>query len=157
MKRMMALAIVLFFASNSIALEYAANFSIKTGDASLDLALTNINKQSGTKDGALAVRLEIEKEYSVPKADISFLLKNKYSLAEIYYMALLSRMTKKNIRKVAALKGKGIGWGALAKEMGVKPSTLNKFRVQIKKQQKTKTVVSGNPKPTSKVKAKGKK
>lgn len=153
MRKIVALMIVLFFVSSSLALEFVANFSIKTGDASLDLALTNINKQAKSKDGALAIKVELQKDYSIAKADIAYLLKKKYCLAEIYYLALFAKWTKKPIRRIAAFKSKGIGWGVMAKKLKIKPSDLNKLRVSIK-QKKAKAAASAKKKVTIKAKTK---
>lgn len=155
MKKILALMMVLFFVSGSLALEFAANFSIKSGDASLDLALTNINKQAKSKDGALAIKVELQKDFSIAKVDIAYLLKKKYSLAEIYYLALFSKRTGKSIRKIAAFKSRGIGWGTMAKKLKIKPNDLNKLRVSIK-QKKAKAVVSSKKKVAVKVKSKKK-
>jgi hypothetical protein len=156
MKKIIAFVIVVFLVSGALALEFAANFSIKTGDVSLDLALTNVNKQAKSKDGALAIKVELQKDFSIVKADIAYLLKKKYSLAEIYYLALFSKRTGKSIRRIAAFKSRGIGWGTMAKKLKIKPSDLNKLRVSIK-QKKAKAVVKAKAKKKVAVKAKTKK
>ncbi len=50
----------------------------------------------------------------------------------------MSKRSGKQIKELVALRNKGVGWGVLAREAGVKPSDLNKLRVRIAKKGKIK-------------------
>lgn len=138
MKKVLALFAVLLFASTCLAAEWSANLKIQTGDANLDLSLKNINRRAATPAGAIEVRREITQQFILPEKEIQFLNKKGYCLAEIYYLSLLAKKSGKPASSVAALHSKGIGWGVLAKKLGVKPNELNKLIVKEKKAEKAK-------------------
>jgi len=138
MKKTLAIFIALCFCLTAVgfALDYSADFRIKTGDADLDLRLTNVNAQSSTPGGALEVRKELTRDYGLTQKELDFLSKQGYKLAEIQYLALLARQSGKPVNQVAALHSKGIGWGVLAKKLGVQPSALRKLVIRSKKAEK---------------------
>lgn len=104
---------------------------IKTGNGELDKALDELKKKSGTPEGAADLESEIKK-YVSPQ-NFRFLKSNGFHLVEIYYMSLLSKQSGKNIRNIAAMRNKGVGWGVIAKNLNIQPAALNKFRVTTKK------------------------
>jgi hypothetical protein len=108
----------------------------RTGNKDLDHALLDIHTRALTADGRIAVRSEIKLHFSILDNQIDFLSRRGHTLAEVYYLALLAKRSGKKINDVAALHSKGVGWGVLAKRLGVRPSDLNKLRVQIKKNRK---------------------
>jgi hypothetical protein len=133
---LLSVSIVLALSAVSYAVDFKANLSIKTGDASLDLHLRDINNRASTATGADEVRSDLRTNFSLADREILFLSRKGYTLAEISYLALLAKQTGKKINDVAAIHSQGIGWGVLAKRLGVHPSDLNKLRVQQKKQEK---------------------
>jgi len=135
MKRYLVLVVFLVLASACLAADFSANLSIKTGDASLDLSLRNINAKASTPAGAGEVKTELRQNFSISDRELIFLSKRGYTLAEIYYLVLLAKQTGKKVNDVAALHSRGVGWGVLAKRLGVRPSDLNKLRVQHMKQE----------------------
>ena len=160
MRKCLFLVSVLLFATACLAAEFSASLSIKTGDASLDLALSNINKQAATLGGPAEIKAELRQTWMLSDKEIVFLSKRGYTLAEIYYMAILAKKTGKNISDIMALHSKGVGWGVLAKRLGVRPSDLNKLRVEMKKQKKAVVKEKAQLKihvPAGGVKEKGKK
>ena len=134
MKKSLVMAFLLFFASACLAADFSANLKFNTGDTQLDLLLNNINSKASTPAGANTAKTELRKKYSVSERELNFLSKKGYTLAEIQYLALLAKQSGKPINHVAALHSKGIGWGVLAKRLGVQPSALRKLMVQEKKQ-----------------------
>lgn len=136
MRKYLVLVLVFLFATACVAADFSASFSSRTGDVSLDMALRDINIKAKTPAGAGEVKIELRQNLSLSDREIVFLSKRGYTLAEIYYLALLAKKTGKKVNDVAALHSRGVGWGVLAKRLGVRPSDLNKLRVQQKKQEK---------------------
>ena len=156
MKKRLIIIILLFFTSACLAADFSANLKIKTGDAQLDMHLANINSKASTPTGANKVKTELREKYSVSERELNFLSKKGYTLAEIQYLALLAKQRGKPINDVAALHSKGIGWGVMAKRLGVKPSALRKLIVQEKKAEKKMIKGEGKEKLMTKERAKEK-
>ena len=135
MKKIFVFLLLLLFASTCWAAGRAPQVKIKTGDSSLDMALHDIDQRASTTDGANLVMNERGLHFSLGKDQIDVLQKKGHSFSEIYYMALMSKQSGKNINDVAALRSQGLGWGVVAKRVGVHPSDLNKLRVRLKKEQ----------------------
>ena len=138
MKKGLLLLVLLAFTSASFAAEFSAKLNVKTGDSNLDLSLSNINTQARTSDGAKQVRADIRQNYSLSDREINFLSKQGYTLAEITYLASLAKAGGKTVTSVAALRSQGVGWGVLAKRLGVRPDALRKLIVREKKAGKIK-------------------
>ena len=136
MKIYLVILSVLFFGSACFAADFSAALRVKTGDAQMDLHLNNVNSKASTPTGATQVRTELRDNYSVSEKEIRFLNKQGYTLAEIQYLALLARQSGKPINKVAAVHSKGVGWGVMAKRLGVRPDALRKQIVAEKKIEK---------------------
>jgi hypothetical protein len=139
MKKLLLLCVSLFLVLSAagFALDFSADVSFKTGDNSLDLHFSNVNKMSKTPAGAIEVRRDLRENLLLSDKQITFLSRKGYTLAEISYIALLARKTNMNINDIVVLqKSKGVGWGLLAKRLGVRPSDLNKLRVREKKREK---------------------
>src|SRR3989338_4117329 len=134
MKKVLLVVSLFLFGSTCWADNYSANFKIQTGDAALDLHLSNVNAKAATPAGANEVKSELQANYSVSEKQISFLAKQGYTLAEIQHLALLAKQSGKTIDQVAALHGKGVGCGLLAKRLGIQPSALRKLIVAQKKE-----------------------
>ena len=136
MKKFLSMIILLLFASTCLAADFSAKLNINTGNAELDLHLSNVNDRAATRAGAAEIRANLKERYSVTERELAFLGKKGYTLAEIQYLALLARKSGKNINDVAAMHSRGIGWGVLAKRLGVHPGDLNKLIVKQKKAEK---------------------
>lgn len=136
MKKWFIFIVLLAFASTCLATEFSANLRIRTGDSALDMHLSNVNSKASTPAGASEVKVELREKYSVSERELNFLSKKGYTLAEIQYLALLAKQSGKSVNDVAALHSKGIGWGVLAKRLGVQPSALRKLIVKEKKAEK---------------------
>jgi hypothetical protein len=149
MKKILVFLLLLLLAATCWAAGTAPRVKIKTGDASLDMALHDIDKRASTKDGAKLVINDIGLHFSLGKNQIDILHRKGFSLAEIYYMALISKQSGKNINDIAALRSQGLGWGVVAKRIGVHPSELNKLRVRLKKEQQEREKIKTKAKNTS--------
>lgn len=107
--------------------------SLKTGDADLDLHLRSTNERASTPAGMAETHNYLTQNYSLQEKEINFLHKRGYTIGEIEYLALLAKQSGKSVNSVAALHSKGVGWGVLAKRLGVQPSALRKLIVSRKK------------------------
>jgi hypothetical protein len=134
MKKILVLLLVLSFASVCFAMGETPQSKVKTGDRDLDKALMAVEKKARTPEGAKEVRSELTERYRIKEGDIQFLRKSGYTLGEVYYCGMLSRYSGRGIREIAALHGKGVGWGVMAKRVGAKPAEINKMRMRIRKE-----------------------
>ncbi len=150
MKVLFVFLMLMVFAFSVQAADFSAKLNIKTGDSQLDLHLSNVNSKASTPAGAAMVRTELKGSYKVSDRELSFLSKKGYTLAEIQYLALIAKQSGKPINDVAALHSKGIGWGVLAKRLGVRPDALRKQIVAAKKIEKSTTRKSVMPLQTEK-------
>jgi hypothetical protein len=133
MKKFIVLLVLLAFTSICFASESGKNIPIKTGDDAVDQSLDDINSRIKTSSGAIEVKKEIKEKLSVTDREINFLNKQGYTLAQIYYLASLAKASGKKVNDVAAMHSKGVGWGVLARRLGVRPDALRKLIVQEKK------------------------
>lgn len=124
--------------------------TIHTGLTVLDVALNEFNVRSQTVDGTRAVINEISTSFNLTNAYINMLHQQGYSYDQIYYLGLLSKQSGLTVDELVKKKSKGIGWGELAHSLGIHPSELNKARVALKKEEKTKKDNPGKGKGNSK-------
>ncbi|MFH1683347.1 MAG: hypothetical protein ABIA67_00545 [Candidatus Margulisiibacteriota bacterium] len=67
---------------------------------------------------------------------IDHLRKRGYNMDDVFYLSGLAKESGKDVNTVAAMHAKGMGWGVLAKKIGVPPNDLNRLRVKLKNIQK---------------------
>lgn len=75
-------------------------------------------------------------EYGITQKQVDHLFKRGYTMDDVFYLSLLAKESNKDVNTVAALHAKGVGWGVLAKKLGVHPKVLNRFRVKLNKTKK---------------------
>ncbi len=157
-KTFILLALLLFLVSTAFAMGTApqVDVKIKTGDKVLDRALMDIDALIAKPAGVEEIMGILSRNFSVTKKEINSLRKRGYTLTEIYYLSLLAKQSKKNINSVAALRAKGVGWGVMAKKLGVRPADLNKTRVRLHKKTLSPKAKSAKPAKAGKGKKKEK-
>jgi hypothetical protein len=95
-----------------------------TGDAGLDAALNKV-KDDGSSDW-LKFKKETSTTYKVPEEKIETLSKEKGMNAGDIFMAMeVSKQSKKPVDEVITVyeANKAKGWGAISKELGIKPGS----------------------------------
>ncbi len=108
----------------SLAVSYNfAQISFNTGDKELEVELNLFNTEA--KKDLAKFKENTAKEYSLSKETIQSLLDKKMQPAEILLSIRISLITKKPVVDVVKCyeKNKSKGWGAIAKEMGIKPGS----------------------------------
>lgn len=110
----------------ALAADIDASLSIDTGDAELNIELNNIDAIAADPKGAEEIRAEIVKDFGLSRGEILKLEKKGYRLAQIEYLAMLAKVSRKTTAQIIAMHNQGIGWGALAHKLGVHPSALKK-------------------------------
>lgn len=129
---------------------------IRTGVSALDIVLNEFSAVNPQTKQATSIIYEITSSYNLSQAIVQNLLNKGFNLGEIYYIALLHQSTGKSITEILRMKTlldqqsgqvagshPGRGWGVLAHQLGVHPSTLNKNRVAAKKKHAQKKSFSG--------------
>lgn len=123
----------------------AQNFSLsaKSGDIELDASLNDINTKAKADLPSFKKDLSIEFNIGVPK--IEKMLSAQISPADIFMVCQVAVLTKKEPDLVLASFNthKNKGWGAIAKEMGIKPGSAEfhalKGKAKNKKEKKDKS------------------
>ena len=127
------LFVLLFLATASGAVDNKADLNIKTGDTELDLHLKSTNEKAATPAGMAETHKYLSDNYSLVGKEIEFLHKQGYTMGEIEYLAMLAKQSGQSVNRVAALHSQGVGWGVLAKRLGVRPSALRQLIVKNQK------------------------
>lgn len=89
----------------------------------LDTFLDNVNVQAaGDRHGAVA---SIGSHFGVPYSDVELLMGTTGSLADAFMVLQFGRWTGLSRDRIMGVYGsrKGQGWGAMAKELGIKPGS----------------------------------
>jgi hypothetical protein len=116
----LVLALVLLLGQNALAGGYAA----KTGDSGFDMYLSDLNVSARTDIGGFKSRLSLQ--YGVPEARIGVMLnKHKMAPADVYMAIRISSIAGISVDVVMGQyrANRGNGWGAIAKNLGIKPGS----------------------------------
>jgi len=91
--------------------------------ADLDGFLQKLNVQAKADLGKYSVQLAAQ--FGVPQAQVTAIIRRVDSPADAFMCLQLGQMTKKDPERVVQTYqgNKGKGWGAIAKEMGIKPGS----------------------------------
>ena len=91
--------------------------------ADLDGFLQKLNVQAKADMGKYSVQLAAQ--FGVPQAQVTAIIKKVDSPADAFMCLQLGRMSKKDPESVVQTYqgNKGRGWGAIAKELGIKPGS----------------------------------
>lgn len=114
-----------------------AQISFKTGNVELDSDLQSINAKA--KLDIAGFKIDINKSYNLPIPKIDELLKIMEP-AEIILANDISDVAKKPLDEVVSSykTNKDKGWGAIAKDMGIKPGSPEFHALKGKTKEKTK-------------------
>lgn len=118
--------LVLFVLIIAGMVSYAAtlSFSANTGDAELDVTLSDINVEAKADIGGFSAELSISS--GVSEKEISTMITvEKMEPADVYFAVEMAKVQNIPVEKVVTVykKNKGKGWGAVAKELGIKPGS----------------------------------
>jgi hypothetical protein len=122
----------------------AQNFSLsaKSGDSELDVSLNDMNVKAKADLSVFKKDLSLEFNYGEEKIDK--MLQAQLSPADVYMTLQVADLVKKEPEVVlnSYQKNKDKGWGAIAKEMGIKPGSAEfhalKGKAKNKKEKKEK-------------------
>jgi hypothetical protein len=91
--------------------------------ADLDGLIQNLNVQAKVDMGKYSVQLATQ--FGVPQAQVTAIIRKVDSPADAFLCLQLGRMTNKDPERVLQTyqNHKGKGWGAIAKELGIKPGS----------------------------------
>jgi hypothetical protein len=102
----------------------AQTFVLATGDSSLDITLGSLNVEASTDVGTFTA--ELSTSYQVPRVQIqSWITVERLQPAEVYMVLELSRIARTTPTVVIASyrKHRGKGWGAVARDLGIRPGS----------------------------------
>ena len=97
--------------------------SFGLGDAALEASLNDIG--ASAKVDMAGFQAEISLTWGQPVSGVQLALSQGLQPAEVYFAAALANISGKPLTTVVELykKDKAKGWGALAKELGIKPGS----------------------------------
>lgn len=127
--------------------------SFRTGDTELDASLKIVNTD-GNKDLS-AFKLNLTQTFNVPMPKVEAAFRVGMGPADALMAFQISNITRRPIEDVITVykKSKSKGWGAMAKEMGIKPGSAEFHALKGKVKEKSK----GNGKSKDKAPASDKK
>jgi hypothetical protein len=104
-----------------VATAFAQHYN--TGSTEFDASLQTINTNANSDLSAF--KLNISKTYGTPISQVESMFSISMTAGDIYIAFELGRIVKRPIQEVITVyqKHKGKGWGAIAKEMGIKPGS----------------------------------
>ena len=122
MKKIILFAAVLLLFSGSVAM--AKGYKGMTGDAELNVMLGDLNLHArGDTENFIT---ELGASYGVPEGEISVLFsKHNMEPADVYMAVRLANMTGHPVGHIAGMHHSGQGWGAIAKNLGIKPGSAD--------------------------------
>lgn len=131
MKKIIFLALIL---SSGIALGQ----DYRSGDTELDASLKIVNSDAN-KDLA-SFKLSLTKTFSVPMPKVEACFKVGMTAGDAFMAFQISNITRKPIENVITVytTNKSKGWGAMAKELGIKPGSAEFHALKGKAKDKSK-------------------
>ena len=93
-----------------------------TGDAEMDNYLAEINDKAETDYDSF--RDELSENSNITAEEIDrYVQEENMKPADVYYASVLSSATDRPVSEVVELYSEKKGWGAVAKELGIKPGS----------------------------------
>ena len=148
--------IILFaFLMSSFTFAQSFSLSFSTGDVDIDAHLSEVNNYAKVEYNSYKSDLSVQFGISEKEID-RYIYTEKISPGDLYFACALSSVSGKKVGDVIALSKKKKGWGAAAKELGIKPGSDEFHRLKSKS---TGSIgkVKGNYYDNKKGKSKGKK
>jgi len=104
--------------------DYAYDYAPRSGDPTLDAVLTTINELFGDEPDYYVE--QIVHETRAPQRYVrEYIVERDYAPADVYMIGELSQLSGRSFTDVASTfdANRGRGWGAMAKELGIKPGS----------------------------------
>jgi hypothetical protein len=101
----------------------AQTLSFGLGDAALETSLNDIG--ASAKIDLPGFTAEVSLQWGLPQAQVQTILSQGLAPAEVYLAAALASISGKPVAVVvdSYKKNKAKGWGAIAKDLGIKPGS----------------------------------
>ena len=149
---------LLFFCSFLLTITLSAQeikYNAKTGDVEMDGFLKELNTEA-LKDINTFTN-NVATKFNILKADVDKLLKDLQP-GDVYMSAQVATIIGKPVTEVSTTyqKNKGKGWGAIAKEMGIKPGSPEFHKLKKSMKKNGKDSEAGESSDDGKGKGKGK-
>lgn len=127
-----------------IAFNTVASAQFKTGDTMFDKALVVL--QEDAKKDPVVFTKDMSTTYNVPEAKVTEMSKSGMNAGDIYMALETSKVTKKPIDDVVVVykANKEKGWGAIAKELGIKPGSAEFKALKSNTETKNKNTAAKN-------------
>ena len=93
-----------------------------TGDADMDTHLSEINENASSDYEAFKDNLSENSEITNEEID-RYINEENMEPADIYYASVLSSASDRPVSEVVGMYKEKKGWGAVAKELGIKPGS----------------------------------
>lgn len=116
--------IMLFFCftSSLILAQEIARIEFNTGDSEIDAHLNDINVYASANYDVFKNDLKVKFGAAIEEVD-RYVIKEKVPPAEVYYGYCLSSTSGKSFRTIMKMRSDKNGWGAIAKDLGIKPGS----------------------------------
>lgn len=112
---------------------FAQNLSLSfdTGDNEVDLYLNDVNAYA--KANYDFFRKDLSLKFGISTRDVDrYVYKENVRPADLYYACAVSSITGRKVGDVIILYKDKKGWGAVAKELGIKPGSKEFHRLKSK-------------------------
>ena len=119
---MKTVIILIVIALTQAVLGQELSTAYNTGDADMDSHLAEINERASSDYDAFKDKLSENSEITDEEID-RYITEENMEPADVYYANVLSTATDRPVSEVVGLYSEKKGWGAVAKELGIKPGS----------------------------------
>jgi hypothetical protein len=119
---MKTVIILIVIALTQAALGQELTTTYDTGDADMDSHLAEINESASSDYEAFKDELSENSEITDEEID-RYITEENMEPAEVYYASVLSSASGRPVSEVVEMYKEKKGWGAVAKELGIKPGS----------------------------------
>jgi hypothetical protein len=110
------LAYSLVFSQETVRIEF------NTGDKQIDTHLNSINVYAGLDIDLFKKDLTVKFGVAIEEVD-RYIVKERIPPAEVYYGHCMASVTGKSFSSIIQMRSDKNGWGAIAKDLGIKPGS----------------------------------
>lgn len=100
-----------------------ARIEFNSGDKEIDAHLNDINLYAGLDINVFKNDVSVKFGVSLDEVD-RYIVKEKIPPADVYYGYCLASVTGKPFSSIIILRSDKKGWGAIAKDLGIKPGSM---------------------------------
>lgn len=120
MKKIILICLILF--ANNLFAQEIARIEFNTGDKEIETHLNNVNVYATANYDVFKNDLKIK--FGAVLEDVDrYIVKEKIAPAEVYYGYCLANATGKPFISIMQMRSDKNGWGAIAKDLGIKPGS----------------------------------